>query len=109
MTNALLAPWTTAFALPPFDLIRDDDFAPAFDQGLAEARAAIAAIADNPAPASFANTIDALELADVGLRLERWLGEGSHGSMEWMEVRKRERQVPSVHHCSVVSFGMQRS
>lgn len=67
MTNALLAPWTTAFALPPFDLIRDEDFAPAFDAGLAEARAAIAAIADNPAPASFANTIDALELAEATL------------------------------------------
>lgn len=67
MTNALLAPWTTAFALPPFDLIRDEDFAPAFDQGLAEARAAIAAIADNPAPATFANTIDALELAEATL------------------------------------------
>ena len=67
MTNALLAPWTTAFALPPFDLIRDEDFAPAFEAGLAEARAAIAAIADNPAPATFANTIDALELAEATL------------------------------------------
>jgi peptidyl-dipeptidase Dcp len=67
MTNPLLAPWTTAFALPPFDLIRDDDFAPAFDAGLAEARAAIAAIADNPAPATFANTIEALELSEATL------------------------------------------
>jgi peptidyl-dipeptidase Dcp len=67
MTNALLAPWTTAFALPPFDLIRDEDFAPAFDAGLAEARAAVAAIAGNPAPATFANTIDALELAEATL------------------------------------------
>ena len=67
MTNALLAPWTTAFALPPFDLIRDEDFAPAFEAGLAEARAAIAAIADNPAPVTFANTIDALELAEATL------------------------------------------
>jgi peptidyl-dipeptidase Dcp len=67
MTNALLAPWTTAFALPPFDLIRDEDFAPAFDQGLAEARAAIAAIAGNPEPATFANTIEALELAEATL------------------------------------------
>jgi peptidyl-dipeptidase Dcp len=67
MTNALLAPWTTAFALPPFDLIRDDDFAPAFDAGLAEARAAVAAIAGNPEPATFANTIDALELAEATL------------------------------------------
>jgi peptidyl-dipeptidase Dcp len=67
MINALLAPWTTAFALPPFDLIRDEDFAPAFEVGLAEARAAIAAIADNPAPPTFANTIDALELAEATL------------------------------------------
>ena len=67
MTNALLVPWTTAFALPPFDLIRDEDFAPAFEVGLAEARAAIAAIADNPAPPTFANTIDALELAEATL------------------------------------------
>jgi peptidyl-dipeptidase Dcp len=67
MTNALLAPWTTAFALPPFDLIRDDDFAPAFDAGLAEARAAVAAIAGDPEPATFANTIDALELAEATL------------------------------------------
>ncbi len=67
MTNPLLAPWTTAFALPPFDLIRDEDFAPAFDAGLAGARAAITAIADNPAPATFANTIEALELAETTL------------------------------------------
>jgi peptidyl-dipeptidase Dcp len=67
MTNPLLAPWTAPFGLPPFDVIRDDDFAPAFDVGLAEARAAIAAIADNPAPATFANTIEALELAEATL------------------------------------------
>ena len=67
MTNPLLAPWTAPFGLPPFDVIRDEDFAPAFDAGLAEARAAIAAIADNPAPATFANTIEALELAEATL------------------------------------------
>ena len=67
MTNPLLAPWTAPFGLPPFDAIRDEDFAPAFDQGLAEARAAIAAIAENPAAPSFANTIEALELCEETL------------------------------------------
>jgi len=67
MTNALLAPWTQPFGLPPFAEIRDEDFGPAFDAGLAEARAAIAAIAANPAPPDFANTIDALELAEQTL------------------------------------------
>ena len=61
--NALLAPWTDDFGLPPFAAIRDEDFAPAFDAGLAEARAAIAAIAESPAQ-DFAGVIDALELAE---------------------------------------------
>ncbi len=64
MTNPLLAEGIGPFALPNFAAIRDEDFAPAFEVALAEARANIAAIADNPAPPSFANTIDALELAE---------------------------------------------
>jgi len=65
MTNPLLSDWTGPFGLPPFDAITDEDFAPAFEAGLAEGRAAIAAIAANPEPASFANTIEALEQADA--------------------------------------------
>ncbi|MCE6957773.1 M3 family metallopeptidase [Cereibacter sphaeroides] len=67
MTNPLLSPWTSAFELPPFAAIRDEDFAPAFDAALAEARANIAAIAENPEPPSFENTIAALELAEESL------------------------------------------
>ena len=63
--NALLAPWTGAFGLPPFAAIRDEDFAPAFDAALTDARANIAAIADNPEPPTFANTIEAMELAEA--------------------------------------------
>ncbi len=65
--NPLLAPWTGAFGLPPFHAISDADFAPAFDEGLAQARANIAAIAANPDAPSFANTIEALELAEATL------------------------------------------
>lgn len=64
MTNPLLQDWETPFALPPFDLIEDAHFAPALDQALDQGRAAIQAIADNPEPPSFANTIEALERAD---------------------------------------------
>ena len=63
--NALLTPWDTPFRLPPFAAIRDEDFAPAFDQALAEARAEVLRIVANPEPPSFANTIAALELADL--------------------------------------------
>ena len=61
MDNPLLAPWTGPFGLPPFDAIRPEHFAPAFDQAMAEHLAEIAAIGADPAPPTFANTIEALE------------------------------------------------
>jgi peptidyl-dipeptidase Dcp len=72
MTNPLLADWTADFALPPFDLITDDDFAPAFAAAMTQANENIAAIAENPSPPSFDNTIAALQLADA--QLDRVLG-----------------------------------
>ncbi|MGB3316094.1 MAG: M3 family metallopeptidase [Albidovulum sp.] len=65
--NSLLTRWDTDFALPPFADIRDSDFAPAFEAGLADARAAIGIIAGDTSPPSFANTIEALELAEETL------------------------------------------
>jgi peptidyl-dipeptidase Dcp len=62
--NALLSDWTAEFGLPPFAELKDHDFAPAFDAALAEARENIAAIADSPDTPTFANTIEALELAE---------------------------------------------
>ena len=67
MTNALLAPWTTPFEMPPYAEISDEDFAPALEAALKEARANVAAIAENPEPPTFENTIEALELADAAL------------------------------------------
>ncbi len=46
---------------PQFDKIRDADFAPAFDAGMAEQLKEVQAIADNPAKPSFDNTLVALE------------------------------------------------
>ncbi|SMG06770.1 M3 family metallopeptidase [Paracoccus sp. J56] len=65
--NPELTHWTGPLGLPRFDLIRDEDFAPAFDACLNEAEAAVEAIAANPAPPSFANTIAALETAEEPL------------------------------------------
>ncbi|MGR3708713.1 MAG: M3 family metallopeptidase [Alterinioella nitratireducens] len=64
MTNPLLQDWTTPFGLPPFDGIEDTDFGPALEAALAEGRRNIAAIAEDPEAPTFANTLEALELAD---------------------------------------------
>ena len=70
--NALLEDWTTPHGLAPFDRIADEDFSPALDHALALHMAEIDAIAGNPAPPDFANTIAALEAS--GQVLDRVLG-----------------------------------
>jgi peptidyl-dipeptidase Dcp len=59
--NPLLLPSTLPFGAPPFDLIEDEHFVPAIERGLALAEAEIAAIAHDPDPPDFQNTIVALE------------------------------------------------
>ncbi|MGB3392588.1 MAG: M3 family metallopeptidase [Stenotrophomonas sp.] len=46
---------------PQFDKIKDSDFAPAFDAGMAQQLEEMEAIANNPAAATFDNTLIALE------------------------------------------------
>lgn len=65
--NALLSDWEAPFQLPPFETIEDTDFEPAFDTTIEAARERIAQIANNTEPPTFANTIEALELADDDL------------------------------------------
>ena len=64
MTNPLLSNWNTPFELPPFADISDDDFSPAFDATIAQARENIKEIAENLAEPTFENTIEALEQAE---------------------------------------------
>ena len=52
---------TLPYELPPFADIREEHYLPAFDAGFAEHLAEIKAIAENPEPATFENTIVAME------------------------------------------------
>jgi peptidyl-dipeptidase Dcp len=61
MTNPLLSPSALPFGLPPFADIDDAHYAEAVDAGLAEHLAEIQAIVDNPEPATFDNTAQAME------------------------------------------------
>jgi peptidyl-dipeptidase Dcp len=59
--NPFFVESTLPYGMPPFDLIRDEHFAPALERGMAEQMTEILAIASNPEPASFENTIVAME------------------------------------------------
>ena len=65
--NPLLADWATPDGVPPFDVIKPEHFRPAYTRALAENEEEIAAIKANPGPASFDNTIGALELSGRAL------------------------------------------
>ncbi len=59
--NALLAASTLPFQAPPFDKLSDGDYQPAIEEGMRQHLAEVRQIADNPEPATFENTIEALE------------------------------------------------
>ena len=59
--NPFAAPSELPFHFPPFDRIMPEHFRPAFDAGMAEQRAEVEAIATSSEPATFENTLEALE------------------------------------------------
>ncbi|MGM9489497.1 M3 family metallopeptidase [Ideonella sp. YS5] len=91
--NPLLAPWRGPYGgVPPFDEIRVEHFVPALEAGLAAKRREIAAIAGSGSPATFANTVLALErsgrlLTQVQVAYALW-GE-SLNTTAMQEVQRR--------------------
>ncbi len=68
--NPLLAEWGGTYGgVPPFDAVRVEDFKPALEAAMAENLADVQRIASNPEPATFENTIIAMERA--GRTLDR--------------------------------------
>lgn len=59
--NPLLQPFTAPFQTPPFDRIKEEHYLPAFKEGIRIGKAQIDAVVSNNEPATFENTLDALE------------------------------------------------
>jgi peptidyl-dipeptidase Dcp len=70
--NPLFEVWTGPFGIAPFETIRPEHFAPAFEGAIAAHQTEIAAIGACPAAPSFANTVLALEQSG------QWLVRLSH-------------------------------
>ena len=67
--NPFATPSALPYQLPPFGEVREEHFLPAFEAGMAEQLAEVDAIVANPEPATFSNTVEALERS--GQLLER--------------------------------------
>lgn len=59
--NPFMKPYDTPYQIPPFEEIEISDYMPAFEAGVAEARASIDSIVNNPEAPTFDNTILALD------------------------------------------------
>ena len=96
--------WQTPFEAPPFDQIRPEHFRPAFETALREHNAEIDAIASNPSPPDFSNTIEALERSGHSLRrIEHVFYNltGSHTNSELQAIELEMAPVLSRHSTAV--------
>lgn len=66
--NPFAQPSTLPYELPPFDHISEDHFRQAFRDGMAHHEQELDAIATNPEPPTWENTIEALERSGAELR-----------------------------------------
>ncbi len=102
--NPLLTESPLPLHYPQFDLIKNGHFAPAFEQGMADRLREIDVIAHNPAPASFANTIVAMEQA--GRLLNRVSAiffslAGCHTNPELQKLQRTLAPQLAAHHDAV--------
>ncbi|MEP1859627.1 MAG: M3 family metallopeptidase [Kangiellaceae bacterium] len=60
-TNPFFQEFNTPFGIPPFDKIKNEHYAPAFDKAIEEAKAEILVVANSEQEPTFENTVEALE------------------------------------------------
>ncbi|HEY0785070.1 MAG TPA: M3 family metallopeptidase [Acidobacteriaceae bacterium] len=98
--NPFYAPSTLPFHAPPFDKVKDDDYQPAIEAGMAAQRREMEAIATTPAPPTFENTLVAME--KTGQLLDRVLATfrgvtGADTNPRLQETEKREAPKLAAH------------
>src|SRR5580693_2333644 len=104
-SNPFYAPSTLPFQAPLFDKIKDADYQPAIEAGMAQELAEIEAIANNPSPPTFENTIAAME--KTGRLLQRVLAAfsgvtGANTNPVLQKVRADEAANLAAHQDAIV-------
>ena len=110
--NPFFADWTTPDGVPPFDRIKPEHFRQAYERALAEHETEITAIAANPAPASFDNTIAAIETSGRALtRVQNVFHVlvGAHSNDALLEIEREIAPLFARHwnkiHANAALFG----
>jgi peptidyl-dipeptidase Dcp len=103
-SNPFYAQSTLPFQAPPFDKIKDEDYQPAIEAGMAEELKEMEAIADNPAPPTFENTLVAME--KTGRLFQRAIAafgavSGADTNPVLQKVRNEEAPKLAAHHDAI--------
>ena len=98
--NPFFSEFDTPYGVPPFDKIKIEHYMPAFIEGIRQDSLEIEAIANNPEPPTFANTIEALE--NTGALLARVSGvfynlQSSETNNELDEIAEKVSPLVTEH------------
>lgn len=104
--NPFLSEYNTPFEVPPFDKIEMKHYKPAFIQGMEEEAKEVEAIANNPEPATFENTIVALDQSGKLLRKVSnvFYGLNSANTCDEMQALSRELSPLLSKHSDDISL-----
>jgi peptidyl-dipeptidase Dcp len=102
--NPLLEPSTLPYQMPPFDRIKVSDYVPAFTEAMREQAREVAAIAQNPQPPTFDNTIVALDLSGqalqrVGFTFDELNSNNTNDEMQKIDTEMAPKR--SAHHDAI--------
>ena len=107
--DLLSAPWTGPYGgVPPFDKVKVADFAPTTEAAMAAELTEVEAIAANPEPPTFANTIEALErTGDAKSRVDTLTGiwSGTLSTPEMRAVDKLMAPKDAAHDDAILQNG----
>jgi peptidyl-dipeptidase Dcp len=96
-SNPFYAPSTLPFQAPPFDKIKDSDYEPAFDAGMAQQLKEIEGIADNSEAPTFENTFVAMEKSGRLLnRVEAAFNDVSQANLDDALQKVRDAMGPKL-------------
>ncbi len=92
-SNPFYAPSTLPYQAPDFTKIRESDYRPGFAEGMRQHLAEIDAIVNNPAPATFDNTIVAMERSGQMLTRVAYVFDGVNQSNTTDTLKKIDEEM----------------
>ena len=93
MNNPFLIKWNTPFQTPPFELIKNENYLPAFEEGIKQQKVEVDAIIQNKETPTFDNTIGAMEKSGKLLTKTALVFYGLNNTITNEEMQKINQTV----------------